>query len=60
MFGPIGLALAGPLSQLYGTQPVLISAGALTIVMVGLSFLSREVRDLRYISPAAEAEPQPA
>ena len=60
MFGPIGLALAGPLSQLYGTQPVLICAGALTIVMVGLSFLSKEVRDLRYVSPSAEAEPQPA
>ena len=60
MFGPIGLALAGPLSQLYGTQPVLICAGALTVVMVGLSFLSKEVRDLRYVSPSAEAEPQPA
>lgn len=50
LLGPVGLALAGPLSQSYGTQPVLICAGVLTVVMVLLSLLSREVRGLRYVT----------
>lgn len=53
MLGPIGLALAGPLSQAFGTQVVLICAGILTVVMVLLSLVSKDVRNLRYIEPAA-------
>ena len=49
MFGPIGLALAGPLSLTLGTEIVLIAGGILTVIMVGVSLLSREVRNLRYI-----------
>lgn len=55
MLGPVGLALAGPLSQNFGTQPVLICAAALTVVMVLLSLVSKDVRNLRYIEPPAEA-----
>jgi predicted MFS family arabinose efflux permease len=55
MLGPVGLALAGPLSQNFGTQPVLICAAALTVVMVLLSLVSKDVRNLRYIEPTSEA-----
>ena len=55
MFGPIGLALAGPLSLTLGTEIVLLCGAGLTVVMVGVSLLSREVRNLRYIEPAEAA-----
>ena len=55
MFGPIGLALAGPLSLTLGTEIVLICGGVLTVIMIGLSLLSRDVRNLRYIEPAKVA-----
>ena len=55
MFGPIGLALAGPLSLTLGTEIVLLCGAGLTVVMVGVSLLSREVRNLRYIEPAQAA-----
>jgi hypothetical protein len=54
MFGPIGLALAGPLSLVYGTQPVLICAGGLAFVMIVASLFSRDVRELRYIEPGTQ------
>ncbi|MCX6403038.1 MAG: MFS transporter [Actinobacteria bacterium] len=47
LFGPIGLALAGPLAESFGPRPVLIGAGSLVILMVTLSFLSKDVRNLR-------------
>lgn len=47
LLGPIGLALAGPLSETLGTRVVLLSGAVLVIVMVALSLLSRELRNLR-------------
>lgn len=49
-FGPIGIALAGPLSIAFGAKPVLFGCAAVVVVMVGLSLFSREVRKLESVS----------
>jgi hypothetical protein len=49
LFGPVGLAIAGPLAETFGPQPILIGAGLLVIVMVTLSLFNRDIRNLRGI-----------
>lgn len=46
MFGPIGLALAGPLAAAFTPRPVLLAAAALVILAIGLSLTSKSVRGL--------------
>lgn len=50
VFGPIGLALAGPLADQYGSQPVLLAAGSLIAVVVFASLFNRDLRGLRAAS----------
>jgi uncharacterized membrane protein YgaE (UPF0421/DUF939 family) len=45
----VGLAIAGPLAETFGPQPILIGAGLLVIVMVTLSLFNRDIRNLRGI-----------
>ena len=53
MFGPIGLALAGPLVSIIGLQEAfLISAAVITIALL-LSLIPKSVRGLRSGSPTA-------
>jgi hypothetical protein len=49
LFGPVGLAIAGPLAEAFGPQPILIGAGLLVITMVTLSLFNRDIRNLRGI-----------
>jgi len=46
LFGPIGLALAGPLDLAFGARPVLIGCAVIIVLGVGSTLLSREVRTL--------------
>ncbi len=47
LFGPVGLAIAGPLAQRFGPQPILIAGGLLVISMVTVSLFNRDIRNLR-------------
>jgi len=47
MFGPIGLALAGPLIALVGLQTGFLVAAGIALVAILASLLSRSVRSLR-------------
>lgn len=49
LFGPVGLAIAGPLAEAFGPQPILMGAGILVITMVTLSLFNRDIRNLRGI-----------
>jgi len=49
LFGPVGLAIAGPLAERFGPQPILIGAGVLVLVMVTVSLFNRDIRNLRGI-----------
>ncbi|MEN9693161.1 MAG: hypothetical protein RLZZ330_805 [Actinomycetota bacterium] len=49
LFGPVGLAIAGPLAEAYGPQPVLIGGGVIVTFMVTLSLFNRDIRNLRGI-----------
>ncbi len=56
LLGPVGLAVAGPIIATFGLRPLFIGAAALTLVILLLPLLEREVRDLRWKAP----EPEPA
>lgn len=47
MFGPIGLALAGPLSLLIGLQQAFFLAAAISTVAIAASLMSRALREVR-------------
>lgn len=49
LFGPVGLAIAGPLAEQYGAQPVLIGGGVVVTFMVTLSLFNKDIRNLRGI-----------
>lgn len=49
LFGPVGLAIAGPLAEKFGPQPVLIGAGIVVSIAVTLSLFNRDIRNLRGI-----------
>lgn len=49
MFGPVGLALAGPLADNFGPRPVLIGAAVLSTTVILAGLLSRSVRELRAV-----------
>ena len=51
MFGPIGLALAGPLIVLVGLQTGFLIAAAVALVAILATLLSRSVRSLRSVTP---------
>lgn len=51
MFGPIGLALAGPLVALVGVQQAFIVAAVISAVPIALSFIPRSVRQLHSVAP---------
>jgi hypothetical protein len=44
MFRPIGLAIAAPLSALFGIENFLYILAGVTVVAITLSFLNKEVR----------------
>ena len=48
ILGPVGLALAGPIIAAFGLRTLFVASGVLTLVMVLLPLLEREVRDLRW------------
>lgn len=48
MFRPIGLAIAGPLSSLFGITNFIYSLAVLSLVAVAAPLLSAEVRNMRY------------
>ena len=50
MFGPIGLALAGPLIDAIGLQAGFLIGAAIIVAAVAGSLLSRSVRELRTVS----------
>ena len=61
IFGPVGLALAGPLIAAFGVSEVLIGCAVITAIMLALTLLDREVRGLRWVEePATEMAPEPA
>lgn len=53
LFGPVGLAIAGPLAEAFGPQPVLIGGGILVISMVTVSLFNRDIRNLRGIEASS-------
>jgi len=48
MFRPIGLAIAAPLSALFGIENFLYVLAGVTVVAITLSFLNKEVRDMSF------------
>lgn len=56
MFGPIGLALAGPLVAAVGLRAGFLTAAAICVVAITASLLSRDVRDQGLV----RADPAPA
>lgn len=56
IFGPVGLALAGPLIAAFGVSEVLLGCAVITAVMLGLTLLDREVRGLRWVEPVTPDE----
>ena len=52
MFGPIGLALAGPLSLLIGLQQAFFLAAVISTLAIAASLMSRALREVR-MSPEA-------
>ncbi|MEY3408270.1 MAG: hypothetical protein RL038_1331 [Actinomycetota bacterium] len=56
LFGPIGLAIAGPAAVRFGTGPVLWVGGAIVLSAVLASMLSKSVRELPSGSPEVAAE----
>ena len=56
MFGPIGLALAGPLVAVVGLQAGFLIAAGVAVVAILASLLSSSVRTLRSGAPAGAAE----
>jgi hypothetical protein len=57
MFGPIGLALAGPLVAALGLQAAFLIAAGVALLAILASLLSSSVRNLRSGNPL---EPQAA
>jgi predicted MFS family arabinose efflux permease len=53
MFGPIGLALAGPVVSAWGLQAGFLLAALVAAVAIGASLFSRSVRGLRLTSVVA-------
>lgn len=53
LFGPIGLAIAGPAAVRFGTGPVLWVGGAIVLSAVLASLLSKSVRQLRSGGPVS-------
>ena len=47
MFGPLGLAVAGPLVALIGLRGSFLAAAAVALLAIGASVLSKSVRSLR-------------
>jgi len=47
MFGPIGLAIAGPLISTVGSQAAFLIAAAVAVIATLAALLSSSVRDLR-------------
>jgi hypothetical protein len=62
MFGPIGLMLAGPASELFGTEESLLGCAVLVVVSTLGALLSPGVRNLRADAPPrltpAQADPK--
>jgi MFS family permease len=56
LFGPVGLAVAGPLIAAHGVSTVLLGSAVITLVMLALPLLEREVRELRWIDPEPATE----
>ena len=54
MFGPIGLAIAGPLVALIGLQSAFLAAAAVAVVAIAASVASRSVRSLRRSVPGED------
>jgi MFS family permease len=48
MFRPIGLAIAAPLSALFGIENFLYILAGVTVVAITLSFLNKEVRNMSF------------
>jgi hypothetical protein len=59
IFGPVGLALAGPLIAAFGVSEVLVGCAVITAVMLGLTLLDREVRGLRWVEGERATELTP-
>lgn len=55
LFGPVGLAVAGPVIAAFGLRPLFTGAAAVTTVLLILPLLEREVRDLRWKEPEPQA-----
>lgn len=53
LFGPIGLALAGPLADNFGTRLPLVGGAVVVVVAILLSLTNSELRSLRSAGPAA-------
>ncbi|MHB0928847.1 MAG: MFS transporter [Candidatus Nanopelagicales bacterium] len=54
LFGPVGLAVAGPVIAAFGLRPLFVGAAALTTVLLVLPLLEPEVRNLRWIDAGTE------
>jgi len=57
MLGPVGLALAGPVTVAFGVHPALVGAGLISLATTALALLSPEIRQLRARAPRAAAKP---
>lgn len=57
---PIGMSIVGPMSDAVGVGATLVAASAITVVATALVLLSRDVRTLRRVGPAATPQPEPA
>ena len=57
---PIGLSVAGPLSDLLGVTATLVFAGLVTVVATGLVLLVHDVRTLREPTSSRAAPRAPA
>ncbi|MFI7705907.1 MFS transporter [Nonomuraea sp. NPDC049480] len=53
MFGPIGLMLAGPAAEMFGTKGALLGCAAISVLCTLAALLSPGVRNLRAPQPAA-------
>lgn len=51
VFGPVGLAVAGPAIAAIGVSGVMLACAGITVVVLVLPFFEREVRELRWVDP---------
>lgn len=51
VFGPVGLAVAGPAIAAFGVSDVMLGCAAITVLVLALPLLEREVRELRWVDP---------